>query len=90
MKRNDYEYGRGIIVGSIIWLGFIVFMIVARAVGHLIDWAFSVDSRIGILFFLIFMLISILYVLKIIKVAAKKLSINRFKYWPDKKMRSWK
>lgn len=83
---NHFEYTRGLITASIIWLGFVIFLAITTIISDLTEWAFG-DGWLQSLVFISFVVISVIYLMNIGNLAFNKLTRNRFKYFSTEKIK---
>ncbi len=83
---NHFEYTRGLITASIIWLCFIVFLGIVDIIHDLLLWAFG-NHWLRPTIFILFIIISAMLLARIGMLGFNKLTRNRFKYFPTDKMK---
>ena len=83
---NHFEYTRGLIVASIMWLGIILFMITLDVISDLLEWAFGTHWLRPVLFIL-FVIIGAMLLGRIGILSFNKLTRNRFRYFSTEKIK---
>ena len=83
---NHFEYTRGLIVASILWVGFVLFLALTDIISNLLEWALG-NHWIRTLLFISFVIVGAMLLVRIGGRAFNKLTINRFKYFPTEKMK---
>ena len=79
-KKNKFEYIRGLIVASILWFGFTMFLILVDLIRDLIQWGLGYGLAY-LLIFVSFVIVSAMLLVRIGERAWIKLTKNRFKYF---------
>lgn len=82
---NHFEYSRGIIVASILWGGFVIFVMLTSIVTNMIEWAFG-RGWLSTVMLLLYILPSAMLLVRIGHLAFSKLTRNRFKYFSTEKI----
>ncbi len=83
---NHFEYTRGIIVTSILWGGFVLFLAITDIISDLTKWAFE-SFWLQRTVFILFVIVGAVLLVRIGERAFRKLTRNRFKYFPTDKIK---
>ena len=83
---NHFEYTRGLITASILWVGFVIFLAITDIIHDLTEWAFG-SHWLQPTIFILFVIVGAILIARIGILAFSKLMRNRFRYFPTEKIK---